>query len=105
MARVEAHADAWMVVHLRDDRRELLEGGAKRGSLARRLLQQHHRLAAAPRPQQLEQRLSDQCETVRGVAVGVAPWMKDDAEQAERFRTIELVTHGLHRLSPQRGIA
>src|SRR5262249_47021765 len=34
VAGVEAHADARVVVHLRDDRSELLEGRAERGSLS-----------------------------------------------------------------------
>src|SRR5262245_27282793 len=30
VTRVETHADAWVIVHLCDDRRELLEGRAER---------------------------------------------------------------------------
>src|SRR5262249_51208237 len=48
MARIEADADARMVVHRAEDRRELLERRAERRPLTRRVFEQHHRLAAAP---------------------------------------------------------
>ena len=103
MTRIEADADARVVVHLCDDRRELLERRAERGALSRRMLQDHHRLPAAPRTQQPKQRAGDQLQPLRFAAARVAARMQHDAEQPERLRAIELVAHRLDRLRAQRG--
>src|SRR5205823_7552463 len=91
MARVEADADPAVAVGLRDDRRELLERRAEGRALRRGLLEQNHRLAAAARAQQLEERRGDEREAIGLVPRGIASRVQDDAEQAERFGAIDLV--------------
>src|SRR4030095_9649597 len=54
MAGIEAYANTRVVVHLRDDRRELLERRAQRRPLARRVFEQHHRPAAPPGAKELQ---------------------------------------------------
>jgi hypothetical protein len=105
MARVEAYADAAVVVHLRDDRGELFERGAERRALAGGVLEQDHRPATSPRDQQLEERLRDQAQAVGFAAGGIAARVQHDAQQAEGFGAIDLVAHCRHRLPPQGGCA
>ena len=102
MAGVEADADPAVAVGLRDDRCELLERGPERRALPGGLLEQNHRLAAAPRAQQLEERRGDEREAIGLVARGIASRVQDDAEQAERFGAIDLVAHRLDRHPAQR---
>jgi hypothetical protein len=101
VTRVQADADAAMVVHLGDDHRELLERRAERGALTGRVLQQDHRLAAAASLQQLEQPFRDQLESFRFAADRVAARMQHHAEQPECLRAIELVAHCFHRSPAQ----
>ena len=105
MTRVQAHADARVAVHRVDDRRELAEAGAERGALARRLFEQHHRAATAPRAEQFEQCVGNQREAAGGIAGCIAAGMQHHAEQAERLGAIELVAHRLERLAAERGVA
>ena len=68
------------------------------------MLEQHHRLAAPPLAQQIEQSVGDQLEPFGFVADRVAAGMEDDAEQSERLGAIDLVAHRVKRLPAQRAI-
>ena len=104
MAGVQADTHAAMVVHLRDDRRELFERRAECRSLPGRVLEKDHRLTPTPGAQQLEQRIGYERQSFRFAPDRVSAGMEDDAEQAERFGAIEFVTHRLHRLPAQRRV-
>jgi hypothetical protein len=101
---VEADADAAVIVRLGDDRGELLERRPQRRALAGGILEQHHRLAAAARAQQLDQRTGDQRQTVGLVADGVGAGMQHDPEQSERLGAIDFVAHRFERLAPERRV-
>ena len=89
MAGVEADADARVPAEAAQQIGQLLEAVAQRRALAGRVLEQHHRPAAAPGPQQARDRRRDggQARFLRARRVGTG--VEDDAEQAERLRPVD----------------
>src|SRR5262249_44490969 len=93
VARVEADADAPMTIHLRDDRGELLERRSQCRPLAGSVLEYHHRSPAPVSSEQAEERLGNEIDSGRRVAIRVAAGMEHDAEQSQGFSAIDLVGH------------
>src|SRR5579859_4263768 len=85
-------------MRLRDDRGQLLERRAQRSALTGGLLEKNHRAPASPCVEQLEYCRGDERESLRFTTRRVTAGMEDDAQQAKRLRSIELVTHGVDRL-------
>ena len=101
VTRVEAHANTLRSAQVPDDRREVLESVAERSSLARRVLEQDHRLVARPRLVNDSNRVGDQSQRVLVRSGGTRAGMNHDAEQAEGFRAIQFVDEGDDRLLAQ----
>ena len=84
-----------------DDRCEVLEPMPQRSSLARRVLEQHHRLVTRPRLVRDANRIGDQTQRVLVRPRRARAGMNHDAEQAERFGAIQFVDECGDRLLAQ----